>query len=71
MVKKWKKYITRIPLAVTAVFSIFAGGFILYDLYRLGLNTIEPRTMTYLAVALMFLGITMIILLNDLYKVRK
>ena len=71
MVKKWKKYITRIPLAVTAVSSIFAGGFILYDLYGLGLNTIEPRTMTYLAVALMFLGITMIILLNDLYKVRK
>ena len=71
MAKKWKKYITRIPFAVTAVFSIFAGVFILCDIYKVGLNNVEPRTMTYLAVALIFMGITMVILVDDLYKVKK
>ena len=71
MVKKWKKYIKRAFMAGTSVFSIFAGGFILYDIYKVGLNNVEPRTMTYLAVALIFMGITMIILVDDLYKVKK
>jgi membrane-bound ClpP family serine protease len=71
MAKKWKKYIGRAFLAVTSVSSLFAGVFILYDLYIKGLNNVEPRTMTFLAVALIFLAITMQILMNDLYKVKK
>jgi uncharacterized membrane protein len=67
----WKKHIKRIPLAIAAVFSIFAGGFILYDIYRLESNNITPTTMTYLSVALIFIGITMIILMNDIYKMEK
>ena len=71
MEKKWMKYLKRLFLAGASVFSIFTGGYIILDLYIMGLNNIKPLTMTFLALALFFTGITMLILVDDLYKVKK
>ena len=71
MDKKWKKYLKRFFLVGASVFSLWAGGNILYDLYIRGLDNVKPGTMGYLAVALIFIWITMLILADDLYRVKK
>jgi len=71
MEKKWKKYLKRFFLISAAVFSFFTGGYIIYDLYILGLNNVTPRTMTFLAIVLIFIWMTLIILADELYKVKK
>jgi len=71
MKNKLNNYVRRLFMAGTAVFSLFAAGFILYDIYVSGLNTAAPRTLSYLAVALIFLFITMLIFANDLYRKTK
>ena len=71
MEKKWKKYLKRFILVSASVFSFFTGGYIIYDLYLLGLNNVTPLTMTFLAVALIFIWMTLIVIVDDLYRVKK
>jgi hypothetical protein len=71
MVNSWKKYVNRIPLAIASVCSIFAGGFMLTDYYLTGTANIQPYTIVFLAIALIFLGFTIIIFMNDMYKIKK
>ena len=66
-----KKYLKCFFLVGTSVFSLFTGGYIFYDLYIKGLSNVEPRTMTYLAITLFFIWITMLILVGDFYSARK
>jgi ABC-type xylose transport system permease subunit len=71
MVNSWKKYVNRIPFAIASVCSIFAGGFMLIDYYFTGVANIQPYAIVFLAIALIFLGFTIIILMNDIYKIKK
>lgn len=71
MAHDWKKYVKRLFLAGASVFSFFAGGFIVYDLHIRGLSYVRPSTLNFLATALIFMGITMLILVDDLYRVKK
>ncbi len=71
MEKKWKIHLKRFFLTGASVSSFFAGGYILLDLYVLGLNNVRPVTMTFLAFALIFIWMTLIVLADELYKVKK
>jgi hypothetical protein len=71
MVKKWKIYLKRGFLAIATVLSIFTAGYIIYDLYILGLNNVTHRTMTWLAFTIFFTGTSMLIIADDFYKVKK
>lgn len=71
MKKKLKNYLKRFFLAGASVFSFLAGGYIIMDLYILGYNNVKHMTMTFLAFALIFICFTMLILADDLYKVKK
>ena len=70
MKEKWKKYLKRFFLIGASVFSLWAGGNIFFDLYIWGLDNVKPITMGYLAVALIFIWITMLILADELYRVK-
>lgn len=71
MVKKWKIYLKRGFLAIATVLSILTAGYIIYDLYILGLNNVTQQTMTWLAFTIFFTGISMLIIADDFYKVKK
>ena len=65
------KYVKRGCLAVASVCSIFAGGYMLFDLFINGRIMLTSLLISFLAIAQIFLGISLVVILNDFYTIKK
>ena len=68
MEEKWKKNAKFACLYGAGFYSFLVGGLILYEIYGKGLYSMSPRTLTFLAIALIFTWMAMLVLAYDFYK---
>ena len=67
----WKDYGKRVIIAGACLFSLLSAIWIVLDIYFHGRTTISTYTLTYLAIACIFICLAFIILAYDLYKMKK
>jgi len=71
MKNNWKKFVKFFFVYGSGVLSLFAGGWIIIDLFIKGYDVPESRTFIYIGFALIFLFFAMSFFAYDFYKVKK